>query len=331
MSAITVVMPVFNAAAYLEEALGSLRSQTFTDWDCVCVDDGSTDGSAEILARAAAADPRFSVTTQSNHGLSHARNTGFDMAKGTWLTFLDADDLLDQAALGTLHSLAERAGADVAWGQYSRSATGPGSGAEMVFDGRSLERLLERRFGCGRPAEKGRPFDNVPMTVWNKLYSRKFLLEHGIRHEDAMRRGEDIVFQARVMRHARRVAATDAVTYLYRFVPGSLFLSGTYSGLSQMVASVVRFAEENAGGRPDLRGFLARRWTLSWLRAALRCGGLADDADVRRLFADDCLRLADAFAGCAAPLSRVALAVAPSACQMLFPLVGCWRHGRCVV
>jgi GT2 family glycosyltransferase len=91
--AISVVLPVFNFARYLRQALASLRWQTFTDWECICVDDGSTDGTGEILRQFAAADPRFRIVDQAHQGLVGALNSGVRAARADWIARMDGDDV----------------------------------------------------------------------------------------------------------------------------------------------------------------------------------------------------------------------------------------------
>lgn len=90
---ISVVVPAYNYAHYLPEALDSVRAQTWSNWECVVVDDGSTDDTPVVCARYAALDPRFRVIRKKNAGLSAARNTGIEAAQGEWVSFLDADDI----------------------------------------------------------------------------------------------------------------------------------------------------------------------------------------------------------------------------------------------
>ena len=95
----SIVVPVYNVARYLPTALDSVVSQTERDWECVCVDDGSCDGSGEILDAYAARDVRFHVVHQLNQGVSAARNAALDIAKGEWIVYLDGDDVLVPWAL----------------------------------------------------------------------------------------------------------------------------------------------------------------------------------------------------------------------------------------
>lgn len=106
---VSIIMPVHNAAAFLAEAIASVQAQTMTNWELLAVDDGSTDGSAAILAEMAAKDARIHpLTTGANKGAGHARNHAMDVARGKWLAFLDADDLwLPQKLAVQLQAMAQ--------------------------------------------------------------------------------------------------------------------------------------------------------------------------------------------------------------------------------
>ncbi|WP_404433658.1 glycosyltransferase [Microbacterium lacus] len=119
--AITVIVPGFEVAAFAQEALDSLVAQTRSDWTAVLVDDGSTDGTGEIFADAAATDPRFIVVHHPvQSGLSAARNTGLDLVRTPFVGFLDADDVMMPTALARLVGTLERTGSDLVVGAYVR-------------------------------------------------------------------------------------------------------------------------------------------------------------------------------------------------------------------
>ena len=99
---ISVVTPVYNAARYLREAVDSVLAQTYAHFEMLLVDDGSTDASGEICDAYARADARIRVFHTPNGGLSHARNIGFDAARGEWIFFIDSDDAIAPQALETL-------------------------------------------------------------------------------------------------------------------------------------------------------------------------------------------------------------------------------------
>ena len=99
----SIIIPVYNVAPYLSATLDSVCNQTFKDWECYCVDDGSTDGSSEILDEYARRDSRIKVVHKENRGVSSARNTGIEHANGEWIMFLDSDDAYVSTALLKIH------------------------------------------------------------------------------------------------------------------------------------------------------------------------------------------------------------------------------------
>ena len=98
----SIIIPVYNVAPYLRECLDSVLVQTFKDWEAICVDDGSTDGSEKILDEYAAKDSRFRVIHQANAGVSAARNKALEVVSGEWFLFLDGDDIFRIDALEVL-------------------------------------------------------------------------------------------------------------------------------------------------------------------------------------------------------------------------------------
>lgn len=108
----SIVIPVYNVAAHLVATLDSMRAQSFTDWECLCVDDGSTDASSAILDSYASRDPRFRVFHQKNAGASEARNVALDHVSGEFFLFLDGDDLLIPEALSQLDATLAQTQAD---------------------------------------------------------------------------------------------------------------------------------------------------------------------------------------------------------------------------
>ena len=136
--AVSVIIPARNAARTLDETLESIRAQTHTRWEAIVVDDGSTDGTAEVAAKFPALDSRFRVVTQPPGGVSAARNAGLAEARHEWLLFLDADDLIRPAYL---QRMMERLAAEpsqefngLSWKVESPLISGQGASYKAVFD-----------------------------------------------------------------------------------------------------------------------------------------------------------------------------------------------------
>jgi CDP-glycerol glycerophosphotransferase len=208
---ISVVVPIYDVEEYLDECLRSLARQTVADFEAVLVDDGSTDGSAAIAERYAAADARFRLVRRPNGGLSRARNTGVDAATGEYLAFLDSDDVLPPDAYERLLGTLERTGSDFATGNVHRLTAAGCTQAPFLAAAfrRPRERTHVRRFA---PLLEDR-------TAWNKLWRRSFWDRWELRFPDG-RLHEDIPVVLPAHFHAAAVDVVSAPVYHYRVREG---------------------------------------------------------------------------------------------------------------
>ena len=110
---ISIVVPVYNVAKYLPRCIHSVLAQTFTNWEMICVNDGSTDKSLEILEKYASRDKRIRIINKKNAGVSAARNDGVVAARGEYILFLDSDDFIHPQTLEITHDIACRVNADI--------------------------------------------------------------------------------------------------------------------------------------------------------------------------------------------------------------------------
>lgn len=209
MPTFTIVIPVFNIAKYLRECLDSVLLQTFTDWECICVDDGSTDGSGTILDEYAEKDPRYRIIHQSNSGEGAARNAGLAAASGEWVVFLDGDDVLARNALADILSLAT-----------------PGIelirfGVEVFDDGKkpSFASDASRENVRDISISKIVPMDVLYTYVWQHAFSHHIL--NGLEFK-RYKRGCDRVFLCDILlNRACSVRVVDLPLYGYRMRCGS--------------------------------------------------------------------------------------------------------------
>lgn len=114
----SIIVPVYNVEPYLRECLDSVLAQTFTDWEAICVDDGSTDGSGAILDEYAAKDKRFRVFHKKNAGAAHTRQFAIDLSKGKYVTFVDSDDWVESIYLMNLYNALGVDTIEMVWGDY---------------------------------------------------------------------------------------------------------------------------------------------------------------------------------------------------------------------
>lgn len=120
MPIISIIIPVYNVEKYLRRCLDSVLNQTFSDWQAICVNDGSPDGSDKILAEYAARDKRFVIVNKENGGLSDARNVGMTHATGEYIMYLDSDDFIHPQTMEIAHYMATRDGSDIVSWTYDR-------------------------------------------------------------------------------------------------------------------------------------------------------------------------------------------------------------------
>ena len=146
---ISVLIPSYNSAHYLSVALNSVERQTFTDWECLIVDDGSTDGTRQIAESHVQRDPRFRYFYKDNGGLPSTRNYGLERARGRWVQFLDADDWLAEDKFSRQLAAAEKLTATVPRLVYSDYEVvtmddhdGESSRRDVIIGAKSREQLL---------------------------------------------------------------------------------------------------------------------------------------------------------------------------------------------
>ena len=108
MKQVSVIVPIYNSERYLRRCLNSLSKQTGVDCEFICIDDGSTDGSADICRYYSEQDPRFKLISCEHRGVSATRNTGLDNACGEYICFLDSDDRFLKGSLKQLYDLAKK-------------------------------------------------------------------------------------------------------------------------------------------------------------------------------------------------------------------------------
>lgn len=116
MPLVSVIVPCYDVAAYVDECLASITSQTHADLEIIAVDDGSTDDTPHRIAEWARRDPRITIITQTNRGLGAARNTGLEVATGRYITLVDSDDVLPPTSIAMMVASAESTGSDLVTG-----------------------------------------------------------------------------------------------------------------------------------------------------------------------------------------------------------------------
>lgn len=205
MAQISVIIPVYNIAHHLEQCLDSVAGQTLTDIEIICVDDGSTDSSPEILARYGARDSRFQIITQANAGPGAARNAGLARANGEYIIFLDSDDWFAPDFLEQMLQRAREAGADVTICRAVEFDTN--SGRELPSEWMLKKQCLPGKVFAPKEIAK-HIFQFTYGWPWDKLYRTEFVRGTGLSYP-ALPNSEDLVFVFQGLALAKRIAVLD--------------------------------------------------------------------------------------------------------------------------
>lgn len=219
---ISIVVPVYNAESYLRQCLDSLESQTYSDIEIICVNDGSTDGSLDILKQYAAKDARIKVVSQENQGPSETRNRGVDMAKGEWMMFVDSDDWLELNCCERIMSQSEAC--DLAIFSYTREFKTTSAPKYIfdqqprIFENADIDWLYERLIAPnGTELRYPEKLDSLS-TVWGKLYRTSIIKNNAIQFTSTKVTGtlEDLIFNRKYFNHLHRACYVPDCLYHYR-------------------------------------------------------------------------------------------------------------------
>lgn len=220
MTKVSVIIPVYNAEKYLGKCLESLLSQTLQEMEIICVDDGSSDGSPEILKRFQERDGRVRILTQENQYAGAARNNGMKEAQGEYLLFLDADDFFENTLLEKVYNQGKKMEADIVlFGakQYN-DKTGIVSPASWYFKRDALPR--ENPFS-GK-TENTDVFALVTPAPWTKLFRREFVEKQGLSFQ-GLQNSNDVYFVLTALALAEKITYVDEELVFYRVgMKGSL-------------------------------------------------------------------------------------------------------------
>lgn len=216
---LSVVVPVYNVAAYLDEALDSVENQTYKDLEIICVNDGSTDNSLEILEKHAQKDSRIKIITQENQGLAGARNTGLRAAKGQYIHFFDSDDVLVPYAMEKAIGLLEKYNADAS--EFKRKYFD----CDITVDTSKFEykelpvKILERK-GNKNPFNV---FGFRPISACLRVYRKSFLDSNKLEFKKELRVIEDVLFNYFSRACMKKLVKDGNEEYFYRAKrPGSI-------------------------------------------------------------------------------------------------------------
>ena len=212
MVKISVIVPVYNVEKYLKKCLDSILNQTLKDIEVICIDDGSTDSSLQILKEFSNKDSRVVVISQDNSGPAKTRNKGIELATGEYLTFVDSDDWIELDALEKLYDNATLNNSEV-----------------VLFN--AIEHRINNNFHkrIYLPIDDNIDYSNFVFdynyrrnlvmnyffVIWSKLYKTSFLRNNGLHFDGSLKMFEDVPFHIETMIYAKRISYLPEILYNY--------------------------------------------------------------------------------------------------------------------
>ena len=206
---ISVIIPVYNVENYLRQCLDSIINQTLKEIEIICINDGSTDSSKQILEEYALKDERIKIINQKNKGVSAARNTGIDAATGEYIGFVDSDDWVKLDAYEKLYNKITREDVDIVFSRYN-----------YVFeDGRiehnpnHFKELDEIKINS---IDENLELLKISPSIWTKIFKKSFILDNKIRFPEGVL-AEDLFFIVQYLLKANGIVyLNNYFSYNYR-------------------------------------------------------------------------------------------------------------------
>jgi len=209
MCRISIIIPVYKVEQYLRKCIDSVLAQTFTDFECILVNDGSPDSSPAICDEYAKKDERIKVIHKKNGGVSSARNAGLDIAKGDWIGFVDSDDWPGEKFLEFMYNNAIKHNADVSiCGIYELNneiilPLDKRVHDDMLTSKQAVSLLFDRKFSLGG-------------FSFNKLIKRQIIEKNRFRYDETINFMEDVQFFYNVFNVSGRIYYSSKPHYFYR-------------------------------------------------------------------------------------------------------------------
>ncbi len=210
---ISIIIPCYNGEKHIAKTLNSVLEQTYSNWECIVINDGSTDNSEAVIKNSSLTNPKIKYFKQNNKGLSETRNVGMDHSKGEFIFFLDADDLLSKTALFDLYKLTQEQEVDVVYGKIAITSGQNTTVTGYLQHSPPNNKVLFNKNKSLIPTVLNEPLICV---AWNRLYKKRFLIENAIRFQKNILH-EDELWHFEVLFHANSIILSDKVTHFYNF------------------------------------------------------------------------------------------------------------------
>jgi glycosyltransferase involved in cell wall biosynthesis len=220
---ISIIVPVYNVQKYLIQCLDSLKNQSYSDIEIICINDGSTDNSIHILKKYGENDSRFRVYEQNNLGVSSARNKGIEVASGEYIMFVDSDDWIDHKTCETTLNIMISKQTDVVLFNYIRVKEAKLKekyvfDKDVYFDGTTIQEIHRRMIGLSNKELRNLENADALVPACMKLYRKKIIRENNIKFMDLRIIGtsEDAVFNLEYFEKCNSAYYLNKPLYFYR-------------------------------------------------------------------------------------------------------------------
>ncbi|MBQ8681484.1 MAG: glycosyltransferase [Bacilli bacterium] len=190
---VSIIIPVYNAVDYIERCINSVLAQSFSNFELILINDGSTDNSLEVINSYAAKDSRIKVFSQGNHGVAYTRNYGISLATGKYVMFIDNDDYIADDYVMKFYKEIEEGNYDVVVGGYERVDT----------NDKVIKRVVLKNYNWSK---------YMIVAPWAKIYRTNFIKENNIQFLES-NIGEDIYFNAQVMNLTTKIKIINNTSY----------------------------------------------------------------------------------------------------------------------
>jgi len=200
---VSIIVPVYNSEKFIHRCIDSITAQTFKNYECILIDDGSTDSSLSICENYSKSDNRFKVIYQQNSGVSAARNKGLELAGGRYICFIDSDDFAQNNMLDKLVAAINSSNTDVICCGYNEDyITRSLCNKDFIFRNNTtieIVHYLEMRQALG--------------LVWNKIYKKTIIDINEIRFSSLIKFGEDMLFNLQYFRNIKTAYISSSCPY----------------------------------------------------------------------------------------------------------------------
>lgn len=231
MPKVSIIVPVYKVEQYIRECLDSIKAQTFTDWECLLIDDGSPDDSGKICDEYAQSDARFKVFHVENGGVSRARNIGLDNMMGEWVMFVDSDDAIDANTLELCLSIIRKRDLDIVqfsfasekmeWGKHNGTKTD-------YLD--NVSYIKEQKF---------------LVCVGGSLIRASIIKDYGIRFNESLKLAEDQLVMMECINRSSRLEKIPNQLYYYRPNPNGATRNQKTKDILNSINKLVEFKRNN--------------------------------------------------------------------------------------